>query len=302
MIPHTKPTLGAEEYEAVKRVMESGWFARGKECEAFEREFSEYVGAEYALFTNCCTSALKLAYTYLRKEKQCGFITYPENTYCATYSAAEDVGLSTQSYKLTEEYPRNHRVNVHFGGVKDETPCLVEDSAHRIEPNDPLVGKIRCYSFHPNKNMTSGGGGMFVTNDKKIYEWALLQINDGLVRTKLGRFDYTVEAYAGGYEGGDINATIGREQLKKLPTFTHNRNILVERYNKSFNTNWTGNHIFPLYLKDYGEVKEKIVELEKQGISCKAHYPGSNVMTLPLFPSLTYEQQDEVIEKVKNIL
>jgi dTDP-4-amino-4,6-dideoxygalactose transaminase len=276
---------------------------RGPEAEAFEKEFSKYIAwndngviiEPYCLFTNSCTSALKMAYKWARENGYKGYYLNDKNTYCATYSAAEEMGLY-------ESWHPAAYVNVHFGSVKDETPCLIEDSAHRVERNDPLVGKIRCYSFHPNKNMTSGGGGMFVTNDKNIYEWALLQINDGLKRTELGRFDYTVEAYAGGYEGFDINAAIGRVQLKKLPEFNRKRKELVDRYNKAFKTEWTGLHIFPLYLKDYDEVKKCIVELEKQGVSCKSHYPGSNVMTLPLFPSLTFEQQDEVIRKVNEVV
>jgi len=143
---------------------------------------------------------------------------------------------------------------------------------------------------------------MFVTDDKDIYDKALLWINDGVKRTPLGRFDYTIEAYAGGYEGFDINAAMGREQLKKLPEFNRKRNKLVSRYNEAFGTSWTGNHIFPLFLKNYDEVKKAIVALEDVGISCKSHYPGSNVLTLPLFPSLSFHEQDEAIEKVKKVL
>jgi len=303
VIVHTKPETNQLELDAVNKCIASGWMGRGPETEAFEKEFSRYIAwiedgvliEPYCLFTNSCTSALKLAYKYYAQNYDVKTFSCSENTFCATYSAGYEMGLVKRPIGRADIH-----VSVWFGGKKfqDYEKCQIEDSAHRIEPNDPLIGKIRCYSFHPNKNMTSGGGGMFVCKDKDIYEWALLQINDGLKRTELGRFDYTVEAYAGGYEGFDINAAIGRVQLRKLPEFNKKRKELIGRYNKAFNKEWAGNHIYPLYLKDYDQVKECIVELEKQGISCKSHYPGSNVMTLPLYPSLSFKEQDEVIEKV----
>lgn len=302
MIVHVKPETNQLELDAINRVISSGWMGRGKQCEAFEKEFSDYISPKgkhyYCLFTNSCTSALKMAYR-IAEELGTKKLFIPGNTYCATYAALTETNMDFSPYHLDESYNLPEmRVNLHFGSVKDETPCLIEDSAHRIEPNDPLVGKIRCYSFHPNKNITALGGGMFVCENKAIYEKALLWINDGLVRTKFGRFDYTVKAMAGGYEGFDTQAAVGRVQLKKLPEFNRKRNELVKRYNKAFKSNFTGNHIFPLYLENYDQVKKMIIALEKEGVSCKSHYPGSNVITLPLYPSLTKKQQDEVINKV----
>ena len=295
MIVNTKPEIGQEEIQAQARVLRSGWLARGKECEAFEKEFSDYISPEgkhyYCLFTNSCTSALKMAWKYFEERRCRCYQNLTPNTYCATYASAEEVGL------MEDSDSEAIKIATHFGGVKFKGDCDIEDSAHRIEPNDKLVGKIRCYSFHPNKNMTASGGGMFVCENKKIYEKALLWINDGIVRTKLGRFDYTVEAMAGGYEGFDTQAAVGRVQLRKLPEFNRKRNELVKRYNKAFKQEWTGNHIMPLYLENYDEVKKAIVALEKEGISCKSHYPGSNVITLPLFSSMTFKQQDETIRK-----
>lgn len=306
MIVNTKPETDQLEIDAVGAVIQSGWMGRGRQCEEFEKEFSDYISPKgehyYCLFTNCATNALKMAYR-IAEEMGVKKLFIPVNTYCATYSALTETNIKHSSYYPDEKaHSKDMRVNLHFGGVKDETPCLIEDSAHRIEPQDKLVGKMRCYSLHPNKNATSGGGGFFVTDNERIYKKAKLWIEDGLVRTEFGRFDYTVEETAGGYEGFDINAAIGRVQLRKLPEFNRKRQLLVDRYNEAFNTKWTGLHIFPLYLKDYDEVKKAIVGLEKQGISCKSHYPGSNVMSLPLYPSLTFKQQDEVIRKVNAYL
>jgi len=150
--------------------------------------------------------------------------------------------------------------------------------------------------------MTAIHGGMLVTNNRKIYKQCLLWRNDGIVRGRYGRFDYKVIDIASGFEGNDVMATVGRIQLKKLPHVNKCRNDIVRRYNKAFNTDWTGNHIYPLEMGSYENVVKAVVELERKGISCKSHYPHtSSMMTLPLHPTLTFEEQDEIIKEVKKI-
>jgi dTDP-4-amino-4,6-dideoxygalactose transaminase len=302
------------------------WLAAGAETEAFEQEFAKYVGVNYAIFTNSCTSALKMAYKWALELKY-NFFLYPKNTFCATYSACDEMGGNpiaeeeldqkwkedTNCHKGMAWYEQNargknkyikyelnlRRINVHFGGVKDETPCLIEDSAHRIEPNDPLIGKIRCYSFYATKNMTTGSGGMLVTDDKKIYERCRLYWRDGLSTSTYDRhhgkgYNYKVKVMAGGYDGNDIAAAIGRVQLRKLPEFTKRRNEIVDRYNKAFGKDWKGNHLYS-YSKD----KELIDYLKKQGISAGYFYPPDGFVCLPLYPSLTDEEVDYIIQKTK---
>lgn len=308
-IPFSKVTLGDEESEAALRVLSSGWLAAGEETAAFEREFADYVGVKYAIFTNSCTSALKMAYKWAKETIPTPMllqILYPRNTFCATYSAAEEMGLLTRPYKKTPKVDGCcYRVNMHYGGVKDETPCLIEDSAHRIEPSDPLVGKIRCYSFYATKNMTTGSGGMFVTNDKDIYERARLYWKDGLTTTTLerarGAHDYKVEVMAGGYDGNDIAAAIGRAQLKKLPVFTARRNQIRDRYNREFGQSWDGNHLYPYFVDSADQIEQLIGFLRDRGIGTGYHYPGTGWLgvSLPIFPNLTDEEQEYIINAVK---
>lgn len=426
--------MGDEESEAVLAVLSSGWLAAGKETEAFEQEFAAYVGCRFAVFTNSCTSALKLAY-HIALELGVDGISYPVNTFCATYAAAAELGLviyprscqhigvkesqcpecssfangvkkssttgqvtngdfvrelalqngkraniSAQLPKLNpgkdyqdrdsknadqrvgtengitqpivglegtildpksvntvkskvKQYlvqtisngqaqsilvPEGERigynsaenatstmtiakVNVHYGSCLDKTPCLIEDSAHRIEPNDPLVGKIRCYSFYATKNMTTGSGGMVVTNDKEIYERLRLYWRDGLTTTTLqrsgGAFDYDVKVMAGGYDGNDIAAAIGRTQLKKLPLFTARRNQIRDRYNRAFGTTWAGNHLWPYFVDSTEEVGPMINYLRSKGIGAGYHYPGTGWkgVSLPIYPDLGEDEQEYII-------
>jgi perosamine synthetase len=312
-IPFSHVTIGQEEQEAVNRVLQSGWLAAGKETEAFEKEFSNYISPDsehyYCIFTNSCTSALKLAYKWAKEQ---GYIHYvcPDNTFCATYSAAEEIGLKQLNIFIGKNVvSKVAEVNVHFGSVKDETPCLIEDSAHRIEPNDPLVGKIRCYSFYATKNMTTGSGGMLVTNDKEIYERCRLFWKDGLSSSTFDRqtgksWNYTVETFAGGYDGNDIAAAIGRVQLRKLPAFSTRRREIRDRYNNAFGQQWEGTHLYPVFVKNEQQVKELIEYLKRKGIGCGYHYPNTGWLgvSLPIYPLLEDNDQDYIIRHCKDYL
>jgi perosamine synthetase len=302
MIPFSRPTLGNEETDAVKRVLESGWIAAGPETNKFEKEFAEYVGVRYAIFTNSGTSALKMAYKYFMEEM--GLTTYscPKNTFCATYSAAEEIGLKEN---LSNKESLDCVItNVHYGGVKDERECNIEDSAHRIEPNDPMVGKIRIYSFYATKNMTTGSGGMIVTNSQSIYKILRYYWSDGIISTTLDRNNsirYDAPSYmAGGYDGNDISASIGREQLKKLPEFTKKRNQIVEQYNEAFEQYWTGNHLYPYMTNSIIKVYDLRRYLYEKGISSGYHYPGSNWtgVSLPIYPTLSDDDLEKIIYNV----
>jgi len=303
-IAFSKPDIGLQERLAVSRVLKSGWLAAGPETELFEKEFADYVGVKYAIFTNSGTAALKMAYKWV-KENGVNSVYIPKNTFCATYSAAAEIGLNF-SFLGKMNHP-SHRVNVHYGGVKDSTPCLIEDSAHRIEANDPLIGKIRCYSFYATKNMTTGSGGMLVTKDKEIYERCRLYWKDGLSSSTRERqsgnsWRYEIKAYSGGYDGNDIAAAIGRVQLKRLPEFIKRRNEIVAIYNQNFKQKWTGNHLYPYFVKSQKHIAQLITYLKIRGINCGYHYPGNNWLgvSLPLYPLLKNSEIKYISDSVKN--
>ena len=324
-IQFNKPSVNNLECQAITKVLNSGWLAAGPETEAFEKEFADYVGVKYAIFTNSGTSALKMAYKCLKELRGYNLMFYHKNTFCATFSAAEEIGIKT--YPMEDNFldinlskKKAFATTVHYGGVldlrksfavgkkKNRIPVLVEDSAHRIESNDPLIGRIRCYSFYATKNMTTGSGGMLVTNNKKIYQRCRLYWKDGISlstdqRRKIPGTKsriYNITALAGGYDGNDISAAIGRVQLKKLPGFTLRRNKIVSLYNESFGQKWGGNHLYPIFLKSEKDIKRFINFLDKKGIGCGYHYPGTGWLgvSLPLYPLLSKSEIDFVINSV----
>lgn len=297
-ITFCKPTFGIEESFALMKVMQSGWLAAGEKTKEFEEEFAKYVGVKHAIFTNSCTSALKMAYKYYKEERDQTVFSCPKNTYSATYAAGIEMGLEQV------EEDEGVKVTVHYGGLKDESLCDIEDSAHRIEKNDPLIGKIRCYSFYVTKNITTGSGGMFVTNDEDIYKKARLWWSDGINKSTFDRqhggWNYRVLADAGGYDGNDLAAAIGIEQLKKLPEFTKKRNEITKTYNEAFNQDWKGNHLYPFMVRTHDEISSLINHLAKDGIQASYHYPGTGWLgvSLPIYPLLTDEEQTRIINSV----
>lgn len=300
MIKFCKPTIEFEEEMAVRGVLHSGWLAAWEKTKQFEKEFADYVGVGYAIFTNSGTSALKIAYKYFKEHEYVKRLTYPRNTFCATYSAGIEMGL-----KMVPTKTDHPMVAVWYGGVKNVSLGIwLEDSAHRIEANDPLVGKIRIYSFYVTKNMTTGTGGMLVTNDKDIYEKCRLYWQDGIDMSTYDRqhggWNYEVKKMAGGYDGNDIAAAIGLAQLKKLHHFNERRNKIRDSYNEAFNTKWQGNHIYPYFVKEEKEIGELIEFLQKNEIQASCHYPKTGWLgvSLPIYPLLTDEEQTKIINTV----
>lgn len=319
-IQFCKSPLGPDEIAAMTVVVESGWQAAGPETLAFEKEFSEYITPDgidpyYCIYTNSGTSALKMAYKWYREESFksknpfqgiAPFITYRPNTFCATYSAAREMGLAAKPIEDGDTPNRNTHVSMHYGGVRSEDPCWLEDSAHRIEPKDPLVGKIRIHSFYVTKNMTTVCGGMFVTNDKEIYEKARLYWRDGLTSSTADRVqggrDYEVSAMAGGYDGNDVFAAIGRVQLRRLPSFTARRNEITARYNKAFGQTWSGNHLYPYFVNSEEEIRPFRDYLREKGIATGYHYPGTGWLgvSLPIYPHMTDEEVEYIIKTIES--
>ncbi|MEM2124278.1 MAG: DegT/DnrJ/EryC1/StrS family aminotransferase, partial [Methanolinea sp.] len=253
MIPVAAPCLGAEEEQAVVRVLRSGMLARGPEVAAFEEEFARYCGTEYAVATSSGTAALHVTLQALGIGAGCEVIV-PSFTFFATASAVCMCGarprfadIDRETFTLSVESvldllsPRTRAViGVHlFGHPCDANPLreicsdegipFVEDAAqaHGAEYHGRKAGSLGiagCFSFYPTKNMTTGEGGMVTTDDPALARRIRVLIDHGQER----KYVHATLGY--NYRMTDLAAAIGREQLKKLDGFIRQRRENAEYY------------------------------------------------------------------------
>lgn len=269
-IPVARPLLGEEEVSAAGRAILSGWVTQGPEVAAFEREFAEFVGSSHASAVSSCTTALHLGLLAAGVQPGDEVITVSHSyiatansvRYCGAVPVFVDIDPATFNIDPSQvESAISDRTRailcVHQMGM----PCdlkaileiankhnfpLVEDAACAIGSEIrwngqwEKIGKphadIACFSFHPRKLLTTGDGGMLTTNDPAIDRKFRLWRQHGMSVPDTVRHssrEVVFESYPElgyNYRLTDIQAAIGREQLKRLPEVVASRRALAERY------------------------------------------------------------------------
>lgn len=270
LIPVAKPDLGDEELEAVRRPLSAGWLTQGPEVEAFEREFAAFVGAPHACAVSNCTTALHLALKAAGVGSDDEVITVSHSfiatanavRYCRAVPLFVDVRPDTYNIDPgcieSAVTPRTKAVLVvHQLGMPCELPAIlaiarrhglavIEDaacaagselqSAEGWERIGRPHGDIACFSFHPRKVMTTGDGGMLTTRnpewDAQFRRWRQHSMTVPAAARHVAR-DVVFEEYADlgfNYRLTDLQAAIGREQLRRLPEMVQRRRVLAEGY------------------------------------------------------------------------
>ena len=219
LIPLYKPqnTIGAEVLEAIREVLESGWLTMGPKTIEFEKVFSEYIECKYGLATDSCTSALYLALKGVGIKSGTSVVV-PVNTFVATANvvrllgaevlfcdSAEDGEIDVTKLETLLKTDDKIRciIPVHLYGfscnmkqisrlVKEYDIRMVEDCAQSVGAKfeDKKVGSFGdagCFSFYATKNITTGEGGMLVTNSEEVENDAILMRNHGQNKTPKGK-------------------------------------------------------------------------------------------------------------------
>lgn len=272
LIPIARPLLGEEEEKAAARALASGWVSQGPEVAAFEKEFSACVGARHACAVSSCTTALHLALLAVGVRPGDEVATVSHSfiatanaiRYCGAVPVFVDIQPDT--FNLDPDLletalgPRTRAILcVHQLGMPCDLPSIlnvarkhdlpvVEDAACAIgseirvndawEPIGRPHGDIACFSFHPRKVLTTGDGGMLTTDNAEYdRQYRLLRQHcmDVPDTVRHGSPEVIFESYPAlgfNYRMTDIQASIGRVQLKRLPDIVETRRKLADRYHE----------------------------------------------------------------------
>ncbi len=268
-LPFSTPSLGDEEINEVVDSLRSGWITTGPKVKRFEDAFKDYVGAPFAVPLSSATAGLHLTLMALRIREGDEIITTPM-TFASTVSMIILAGatpvladiepgtLNIDVAKVAEKITPATRavIPVHFAGQScDLNPlfdlaqrhnlAIIEDAAHAAgtEYKGQKIGSfnsVSIFSFHPNKNITTGEGGMVCTPDETLAEEVSLLKFHGMSREAWKRFaasgspNYDIMLPGYKYNMMDIQAAIGLHQLPRLDGFIDRRTSLAEQYNTAF--------------------------------------------------------------------
>jgi dTDP-4-amino-4,6-dideoxygalactose transaminase len=313
--------FGTEEKEAVQRVLDKGWLAMGEETQQFEQEFASYLGVQHALAVTNGTASLHLAVLALGL-KPGDEVIVPSLTFVATANAilyaggvpvfadiTSEENLNISPASIQEKITSRTRgiMVVHYGGYPCDMPAIleiarehnlfvVEDAAHA--PGADIDGRmiggwgdIASFSFFPNKNMTTGEGGMLVTNNPELAQKMRTLRSHGMTTLTWDRhrghaWSYDVVELGYNYRIDEIRSTIGREQLKKLEDSNTRRRQLTAMYHQLLQQSvpeivtpfskhpWqTSAHILPILLPEGVDRAQFAQAMKENGVQTSLHYP-----------------------------
>lgn len=331
-IPFAKVFIGENERKYLQEVLDSGWLTTAGKALELEKRFAEYVGAKFACAVNSCTAALHLGIDALGIQPG-DKVFVPSMTFTASaeiirYMQSDPVFLDTEygtnlitPVILTEairKYPDvRYLVIVHYGGqaarmneimdlCKVHNIKILEDAAHAFPSrlNGKMIGSfgdVTCFSFYANKTITTGEGGMLVTNDEVIYKRVKTMRLHGINRDIWDRFtakvpswEYDVVEAGYKYNMPDVNAAIGLGQLEQAELFRQERQKVVEYYYKHLSVlemidlpvcnvpfedhAW---HLFPIVLNGKAKISRNqfITKMSEAGIGTSVHYKPLHQMT-----------------------
>jgi dTDP-4-amino-4,6-dideoxygalactose transaminase len=333
-VPFSRPSLDHEEEEAVLAVLRSGWLTTGEVTAAFEKEFAKVVGTRHAMALNSGTAGLHLSLEAVGVGAGSVVLTTPY-TFTATaevvrYLGADPVFVDIDRATLNIDPAQlaasldtlaaaGRRVSaiipVHVAGLPCDMDAIrnlslkhgvpvVEDAAHAfpVRQGDRFVGTdgdAGVYSFYATKTITTGEGGMVVTDRDEVAARIRIMRLHGIDRDIWNRYTepgaswkYDVVAAGYKYNMTDLAAAIGRVQLKKADAFLSRRKSIARRYIGAFGAldflslpSWTENHAWHLFIIRIRDKKlrlsrdECIEELQRKRIGASVHFIALHMMT-----------------------
>lgn len=383
IIPYSRQWINDSDIDEVVKVLKSDWITQGPAIQQFERAVAEYCGAEYAVAVSNGSAALHIACLAAGLGSD-GILWTSPNTFvasanCALYCGARPdfVDIDPRTYNMDvdilesklEKADKNGSlpkvlVPVHFAGQscdmerihnlgKKYNFTIIEDACHAIggRYKGDRIGSCKfsdmtVFSFHPVKTITSGEGGMVLTNSEELYHRLVRLRTHGITNDSRfmengseGPWYYQQIELGMNYRITDIQAALGLSQLRRIDDFVLRRNELADRYKKLSTLPlhlpyrspyaYSAFHLYVVRLQT-GKInrsrREVFAELHRRGIRVNVHYIPvhtqpyyrklgfskgrfiesekyyEEAVTIPLFPSLTDDMQDHVIEIIAGVL
>lgn len=339
-LPYGKQEIDEKDIEAVCNVLGEDFITQGPKIKEFEDKIAKYCGAKYAVTFNSGTSALHGAYFALGLSNGDEMITTP-NTFVATSNAALYLGAKPNFCDVKIENGDldvgsvedliNHRTKlispVHYAGNPVEMDYLseiaekhdvkiIEDAAHALGAvyEGKKIGSLKysemaMFSFHPVKHITTGEGGVILTNDEEYYDRLNLFRSHGITKENLlnesdGDWYYEMQYLGFNYRITDIQCALGISQLEKLDGFVKNRRNIAKKYDEMFEDNpyfdvtiespkaESSYHLYPILLKDeYIPYKKEIFsKLREEGLGVQVHYIP--VYRQPYYQHLGFKKEE----------
>ena len=265
-IPLLRPYFDSEELEEIQKVLDSGWVSQGPKVKEFEDKIAEYLGVKYAIAVTNCTSALHLALLSLGIKKGDEVLvadyTFPATGHAVLYCGAKPtfIDIDLRTYNINPE-SIEEKINdktkaivpVHtFGQPADMDEIMeiaeeynlkvIEDAACALGAKyknryTGTIGDIGCFSFHARKGITTGEGGMVVTNNEnfaeKMRNLSVFGMTSAWDREKSDRFiipEFTEIGY--NYKMSDITAAVGVAQIRKLDKIIERKRELAKYWDE----------------------------------------------------------------------
>ena len=371
-IPLFQLNFGEEEITAVTETIRSKWISTGPKCEELEKQFVDMFDVGYAVSMSNCTDALHLACILCDikagDEVICPSLTFAASVNCIKYVGAipvfcdivgpEHINIDPNEIEKLITKKTKAIIVVHMAGfpakmdeimaiAKRHNLKVIEDACH-----GPLseykgkklgtIGDVGCFSFFSNKNISTGEGGILITNNESMAAKARLLRSHGMTTMSYQRASghatsYDIVDLGYNFRLDDIRASIAVVQMKKLQKDLEERILVRKRYVEQLskisgvivpfvdNTEFVSNYIMPVILKDStSEIRDRVRDtLHAAGIQTSVHYPAihkfsiykelnaflpqteyvtDNELTLPMYATLSNEQVDFIVETLNKIL
>lgn len=375
-IPYGRQNITDEDIVAVAQSLKGEFLTQGPTIEQFEKQFANYVGANYAVAVSNGTAALHLCTLALEVNENTRVITSPitfaASANCVCYcggtvefcdidpaTALMDLNLLRQKLESKPKGYYSGIIPVDFAGnpinlekfraIADEFGCwIIEDACHapggsfvnskgtENKCGDGHFADLAIFSFHPVKHIASGEGGMITTNDENLFRKLLKLRTHGITRNadelieNHGGWYHEMQLLGYNYRITDFQSALGISQLSRADEGLKRRREIAEIYTKSFagsvvrtlQVNENSKHAYHLYVILTNNRKELYDALRENNIFAQVHYIPCHLhpyyknlgfkkgdfpnaekyyeqcLSLPMFPTLTHEEQHYVIEKV----